>query len=174
MRVAAQIFSIFGGIVGMFSAIGVLVFGGPALLGDAGSWGNARLFGLVALIVALLGIVGGIAIAERPKLALPLLLLAAGVGFALLGWGWFVAGVSMATGALLTILSDPDRRPRHASVTATRSTRSPSAARRWVSDTLLRPQQRLGFGGGVIYVLVVILLVFGAVELLGALPGMMK
>ena len=170
MRLAAQTVSIFGGLFGLFSALGVLAFGGSALVGDAGSRGDARLLGLVALVFAVVGIVGGIAIPERPQLALPLLLLAAGAGFAPLGWGWFMSGFALGTGVLLTILSDPDRQPRHKRAT---TTSAPAPLRNWASDTLLRPQQRLGFGGGLLYVLTVILMVFGVVELLSMLPGKM-
>lgn len=168
MRLAAQIFSIFGGLFGLFSALGVLAFGGSALVGDAGSRGDARLLGLAALGFAVVGIIGGIAISERPQLALPLLLLAAGAGFAPLGWGWFMSGFALGTGVLLTILSDPDRRPRPTPAT---TAGPPTQLRTWASDTLLRPQQSLGFGGGLLYVLVVVLMVFGAVELLSMLPG---
>jgi hypothetical protein len=173
MRLVAQILSIFGGLVGLFSALGVLVLGEPALAGDAGSRGDARLLGLIALIIAGAGIIGGIAISQREELALPLQLLAAGAGFVPLGWGWTFTGVALATGALLTILSNPDRRPRRAVATATHHGTS-SSARRWASDTLLRPQQRLGFGGGIIYVLVMMCLVFGAVQLLSVMARMMS
>ena len=81
MRLAAQILSIFGGLFGLLSALGVLVFGEPAMVGGAGSRGDARLLGLAALVVALVGIVGGLAITPRPELALPLLLVAAGAGY---------------------------------------------------------------------------------------------
>jgi hypothetical protein len=170
MRLAAQIFSISGGLFGLFSALGVLAFGGSALVGDAGGGEGSRLLGLVALVLAAVGIVGGIAISERPKLALPFLLLAAGAGFASFGWGWFVAGASLATGAILTILSDPDRRPRPKPAT---TVGAPTPVRRWMSERLLRPQQSLGFGGGLFYVLIVILMVFGAIGLLSMLPGKM-
>jgi hypothetical protein len=169
MRLAAQIFSIFGGLFGLFSALGVLAFGGSALVGDAGGI-NARLLGLVALALAAVGIVGGVAISERPKLALSLLLLAAGAGFASFGWGWFVAGASLATGAILTILSDPDRRPRQRAAT---TAGAPTPLRRWASARLLRPQQSLGFGGGLFYVLIVMLMVVGAIGLFSMLPGTM-
>ena len=95
------------------------------------------------------------AISPRPELTLPLLLVASGAGFVPLGWGWLLPGVALATGALLTILSDPDRRPRQATSGA-RSTRT--APGRWATETLLQPRKHLGFGGGLIYVLIVTLL----------------
>jgi hypothetical protein len=80
MQAAAQITSIFGGLVGLLSALGVLAFGEPALLGGAGDGDNARLFGLFGVVIALAGITGGIAISRRPEWALPLLLMSAGAG----------------------------------------------------------------------------------------------
>jgi hypothetical protein len=166
MRLMAQIVSIFGGLLGLFSALGVLAFGEGALVGDAGSRGDARLLGFIALVIALIGIVGGIAISERSELALPLLLLTAGAGFVPLGWGWTVCGLGLASGALLTILSDPDRRPA-----SRRVAQPPTPLRRWAVETFLRPQQRLGFGGGIAYVVVVSGLVYGAVALLSNVAG---
>ena len=162
MRLAAQISSIFGGLFGLFSALGVLAFGEPALVGEVGSIGDARLLGLVALDYAAMWIVGGIAISERPQLALPLLLFAAGAGFVSLGWGWFLSGVLLATGALLTIMSHPDRKPRQRSIPSNPSG-SRSAITQWATSTLLSPHGHLGFAGGLLYVLIVVLLVFGSV-----------
>ena len=170
MRLVAQIISIFGGIVGLFAALGALILGESAIPGDVDGRGTAAVIGLIALFVALTGIAGGVAIRERPALAIALQLVAAGAGFALLSWGWALTAIAFATGALLTILDDPDRRPRRLPAGPPAK---PGPLGEWLRETLLQPGKRLGFGGGLVYVMVVCLLVYGSVLLLGNLAGLL-
>jgi hypothetical protein len=108
MRVAALILGIVGGVLGIVAGIFAMTVGGIGAAFEAEGAGMVTVLGLAAILLAVVGIVGG-GVALRYPRASALLQLVAGLGgFVAVSAFWIPAGVCLLVGALLAFLG---RRP---------------------------------------------------------------
>lgn len=108
MKNAARILGIIGGIIGLLTAIAVLLFGGLGGLFELPGAGVVSGLGWLALIASIVGLVGGVIAITRPTLAGALMLGAAVVGLIAVGLFFIVAAIILAVGGALALLGRND------------------------------------------------------------------
>lgn len=104
MRVGALVLGIIGGIIGLFAAVFALGVGGIG--GAVGAEGASTVVGLgwSALLLSILGIVGGALAMAKPRFAALLMLVAGIGGFISVSLFYIIAGPLLLVGALLAFL----------------------------------------------------------------------
>ena len=104
MKIAALILGILGGIAGIVGSILVLVLGGiGSAIGGEGA-GTVATLGWVALLLSLVGIVGGSLALAKPKIAGIIMLLMGIGGLICISLGYVVAGPLLIIGGILALV----------------------------------------------------------------------
>jgi len=104
MKIAALILGILGGIAGVVGSILVLVLGGiGSAFGGEGA-GTVTTLGWVALLLSIIGIVGGALALAKPKIAGIVMLVMGIGGFIAVSLGYVVAGPLLIIGGILALV----------------------------------------------------------------------
>lgn len=104
MRNTARILGIAGGIVGIISALVVLLVGGAGeAIGLPGA-GFVTGLGWLSLVGSVVGIVGGAIAMTRPIVAAVLMLIGAILGFIGISWIFVLAGLLLIAGAVVAYM----------------------------------------------------------------------
>lgn len=112
MRIAALVFGILGGLIGLVAAFLALGIGGLAAAFAAEGAGTVVGGGLGAIVLAALGIVGGALALSRPGVS-AILQLIAGLGGLLAIWlFWIPSAALFGLGALTAMLGRRSSRAR--------------------------------------------------------------
>lgn len=112
MRIAALVFGILGGLVGLVAAFFALGVGGLAAAFAAEGAGTVISGGLIAIVLAALGIVGGALALNRPGASAVLQLIAGLGGLFAIGLFWIPSAALFGLGALTAALERRSRRSR--------------------------------------------------------------
>ncbi len=112
MRIAALVFGILGGVVGLVAAIFALGIGGFAAAFGAEGAGTVVGGGLAAVVLAALGIVGGALALGRPGASAVLQLIAGLAGLLAVGLFWIPSAILFGIGALTAALGRRSGRAR--------------------------------------------------------------
>lgn len=102
MKVAALLCGVIGGLAGLVGAL--VVFGLGALIGGFGGGGEMALDGIGALVMAVVGIVGGAMAIAKPLPAAILMAVAAVLGFIFISIGFFIGSILLLIGAVLAFV----------------------------------------------------------------------
>jgi hypothetical protein len=104
MRTAALVLGIVGGVFGILAGLLAMLVGGIGSAFDAEGSGMVAGLGFAAIMLGVLGIIGG-ALANRSPGASAILQAAAGLfGFIAVSLFWVLAGVLLLIGALMAFL----------------------------------------------------------------------
>jgi hypothetical protein len=105
MRTAAMVLGITGGVFGILSGFLAMFIGGVGTAFGLDQSGMVFVLGMAAIVISVIGIIGG-ALAGRNPLAAAVLIGFAGVtGFLAISLFWILAGLMLLPGALLAWLS---------------------------------------------------------------------
>ncbi|MCK9629450.1 MAG: hypothetical protein M0R37_12780 [Bacteroidales bacterium] len=105
MRTTALVLGIVGGVFGIIAGLIAMAVGGVGVAAEADGGGMVTVLGLVAVMLAVAGIVGG-ALAHRSPRACALLELIAGVGgFIAVSAFWLLSGPLFIVGAIMAFAS---------------------------------------------------------------------
>lgn len=105
MRIAALVLGIIGGIIGLFAGGAALAIGGLGSAAGAEGAGTVVGGGMGALLLSVLGIVGGALAMAKPRLGGALMLVAAIGGFIAVSLAYLVAGPLLLVGGLLGVFA---------------------------------------------------------------------
>ncbi len=105
MRVAALVFGILGGLLGLAGALFALGFGGLLATFDDTAAGSILAGGLAAVLCAAVGIVGGALALGRPGTSAILQALAALGGLIAVWMAWIPASSLLGLGTLLALVA---------------------------------------------------------------------
>ena len=104
MRTASPVLGIIGAVFGIIAALLALTLGGIGAALEASGAGGIAARAFVAVLVGVLGIVGGALALRYPKVAAGLQLISAVVGLILIGLFWIFSAILLLLGALLAFL----------------------------------------------------------------------
>jgi len=104
-RTGAMVLGIIGGIFGILVGIFVVLVGGVGgALGVAGAKTVVGQ-GLGAIILAIIGLIGGAIVKGKPKLAGWMMILSGVLGFIAVSVFWFISGILLIVGGILALRS---------------------------------------------------------------------
>lgn len=109
MRVGALVLGIIGGIIGLFAAVFALGVGGIGSAFETEGASTVVGLGWSALLLSILGIIGGALALAKPRFAALLMLVAGIGGFISVSLFYIIAGPLLLVGSLLAFLG---RSPR--------------------------------------------------------------
>lgn len=101
-RRAEMILGVIGGIFGILMGIFVVVVGGIGSLSGSSVYSLVFYLGLGAVILGILGIVGGIVVNKNKKMAGGLMLTCGLLGFIAIYLLWIIPGLLLIIGGILT------------------------------------------------------------------------
>lgn len=105
MRTAALVFGITGGVFGILAGLLAMMVGGIGSAFQAEGSGSVAGLGFAAILLGVIGIVGGALSNRSPGAASVLQGIAGILGFIAISLFWILAGFLLLTGALLALLS---------------------------------------------------------------------
>lgn len=105
MSTAALVLGIVGGVFGILAGLLAMMVGGIGSAFDAEGSGSIVGLGFAAIMLGVLGIIGGALSNRNPKVASILQGIAGFLGFIAISLFWLLAGVLLLVGALLAFLS---------------------------------------------------------------------
>jgi hypothetical protein len=104
MRTAALVLGITGGVFGILAGLLAMMVGGIGSAFDAEGSGSVVGLGFAAIMLGVLGIIGGAVSNRSPKAAAILQTIAGILGFIAVSLFWVLAGVLLLIGALMAFL----------------------------------------------------------------------
>lgn len=105
MSTAALVFGIVGGVFGILAGLLAMLVGGVGSAFDADGSGSIVGLGFAAIMLGVLGIVGGALSNRSPGVSAILQCIAGLLGFIAVSLFWTLAGVLLLIGAVLALLS---------------------------------------------------------------------
>ena len=104
MRTAALVLGIVGGVFGIFGGLLAMLVGGIGAAFEAEGSGTVAGAGFAAIMLGVLGIIGGALANRKPKASAVLQLIAGALGFIAVSFAWILGGVLLLAGAVCAFL----------------------------------------------------------------------
>lgn len=109
MKIAAVILGVLGGIFGIIGALFAFFIGGVGAAFGEPEAGTVFGLGLAAIIISIVGIVGGALAYARPRIAGYMMVAAGILGFIAVSAAYIVAGPLLIVGGALALLASRQR-----------------------------------------------------------------
>lgn len=109
-RIAEMVLGILGGIFGILGGLFAIFIGGLGAVFEA--TGSSEIIGLgtAAIILGVIGIVGGAVVNRNPKLAGSLMIFSGVTGFIAISAAWIIGGILLIVGGILSFTRSPENK----------------------------------------------------------------
>ena len=108
-RTAEMILGILGGIFGILGGLFAITVGGLGAASEVTGASEVVGLGTAAVILGIIGIIGGAIVNRNTKLAGSLMLFCGVAGFIAISAAWLVGGILLIAGGALSFLRSPEK-----------------------------------------------------------------